>query len=109
MKINPIGIQAYRQTVGEAQVNKKATSTESVNNPGQTDRVVIPGQGDATGSKLSVQLKNGNFLDMLSTEERKALEMLFDKFKNAGSEGLTYEKKGTSEKSRLGNIVDVRL
>ena len=44
--------------------------------------------------------------DMLSDEERQAIDMVFAKFRNiAGS----YANDGTNESSTLGNFVDVKL
>ncbi len=105
MKINATGIDAYRNITGENQINRKPVSTD--NRAEQGDKVQIPVQDKAPGSKLSVNLKNGSFADMLSPEERQALEMIFEKFR--GAEGRSYEKSGTVDKPRLGSIVDIKL
>ncbi len=109
MKINAVGIDAYRQTVNEAQVSRKSFSADNQVQAEKIDRVQIPGQGDNTGSRLAVQLKKGGFVDMLSEEEKRALEMVFEKFRTLEINGKSYDNNGASKRSNLGNIVDVKL
>ncbi len=104
MKINATGVDAYRNVTGDSQITRKPVNTD---NKAQTDRVQIPVQDKAPGSKLAVYLKNGSFADMLSPEEKKALEMIFEKFR--GAESRSYEKNGAVDKPRLGSIVDIKL
>jgi len=109
MKINSIGIEAYRQITNDSQVNKKSGSAENKMQTDRADRIQIPGQGDNIGSRLAVQLKKGSFIDMLSGEEKRALEMVFEKFRSLEIDGRSYDGKGTPRKSNLGNMVDVKL
>lgn len=109
MKINAVGIDAYRQTVSEAQVNRKSSSADNQAQTTKSDKVQIPGQGDNIGSRLAVQLKKGTFMDMLSEEEKRALEMVFEKFRSLEINGKSYDNNGASKRANLGNIVDVKL
>ncbi|SYZ73598.1 hypothetical protein TRIP_C30035 [Candidatus Zixiibacteriota bacterium] len=105
MKINATGIDAYRNILSDNQVGRKQVGPE--NKIEQSGKVQIPVQDKAPGSKLGVNLKSGSFADMLSPEEKQALEMIFEKFR--GAEGRSYEENGASDKPRLGNIVDIKL
>jgi hypothetical protein len=109
MKINSVGIEAYRQLTGDSQVNKKTVSSDSASKAEQSNRIAIPGQGKIPGSKLAVQLQKGNFIDMLSPEEKKALNLLFERFRAAELESGSYGKKSAADASHLGKIVDVKL
>jgi hypothetical protein len=104
MKINATGIDAYRNITGENQINRKAAGADRAES---AEKVQIPIQDTAPGSKLAVNLKNGSFADLLSPEEKQALEMIFEKFR--GAEGHSYEKSGMTDKPRLGSIVDIKL
>jgi hypothetical protein len=109
MKINSIGIDAYRQTAANTQTSKKATLAENESKINQSNKVSIPVQENTITSRLAVKLKSGDFTDMLSTEEKKALEMLFEKFGGSvGSAGYS-KTSGVENKALVGNIVDVKL
>ncbi len=109
MKINAVGIDAYRQVQNDPQLNRKSSATDNKISGEKADRVQIPGQGDNVGSKLAVQLKKGGFVDMLSVEEKRALEMVFEKFRALEINGKSYDNNGATRKSNLGNLVDVKL
>jgi hypothetical protein len=109
MNINSIGINAYRQTTAENQLQKKSGSTVNDVSTSPADRVAIPGQENNITSKLAVQLKRGNFADMLTPEERQALELIFEKFRLAGLEEENYGQKGPQKAEHLGKAVDVKL
>ncbi len=100
MKINSVGIEAYRQLGGNAQVNRHSQSgkTESALKSG---RVEIPIQDNRVSSKLGVKLKEGSFLDRLTPEEKQALEMLFSKY---GAGGVN----GSSDSLKPGTFVDFK-
>lgn len=107
MKINSIGINAYRQTVTE---NQKRIPTPGENAAAKAaDRVLIPGQEDSISSKLAVQLQRGKFADMLTPEERQALELIFEKFRLAGLGDEHYGQKAVQKSEHLGKVVDVKL
>ena len=105
MKVNSVGIDAYRQTMEKPQVNKQAVADRQ-QQVEKTQKVQVPVQTNKVSSKLGVKLQAGTFDDMLSDEERQAIEMVFSRFRNiAGS----YTNDGTNESSTLGNFVDVKL
>jgi hypothetical protein len=108
MKINAIGIDAYRQAT-ETQSGRKSIASQSENKTEQTEKIKIPGQGNTVGSKLSVRLKSGTFLDQLSGEEKQALELLFDKFRQMGVDETAYKKDGSTKQAHLGKVIDVKL
>jgi hypothetical protein len=105
MKINPVGVETYRQAMGKPQVENKPMPE---NKTGINEaKVKIPGQTDNAGSKLSVKLKPGAFVDMLSTEEKQALELLFAKYSSI--KHGDYSRTGGTDETCLGNLVDVKL
>ena len=108
MKINAIGIDAYRQA-SEAQSGRKSIPSQNENKIDRTEKIQIPGQGNTVGSKLSVRLKSGTFMDQLSGEEKKALELLFDKFRQMGVDEASYKKDGSAKQAHLGRVIDVKL
>ncbi len=105
MKINPVGVEAYRQAMNKPQVDNKAVAG---NKPRiNENRIKIPGETERTGSKLSVKLKPGMFSDMLSVEEKQALELLFAKYSNIKQS--EYNANSEAGQTHLGNFVDVKL
>jgi len=108
MKINPIGIDSYQQMMGKRQAENRP-AVDDRKQVEKSSAVSIPGQGEKVGSELSVRLKPGTFVDMLSTDEKQAMEMFFDKYKGvAPSEGI-YSSDGKTENAHLGKQVDVKL
>ncbi len=107
MKISPIGIDAYRQANEKPQVeNRQPAQKEQAK---RTDTVRIPERTQKTGSDISVKLKPGSFSDMLSTEEKQALDILFEKYREIGAKQAAYSKNGREDKPMTGNFVDVKL
>jgi hypothetical protein len=104
MKVNSIGINAYRQAMDKPPVTDQKVSDQQ-KNVGKTDKVKVPVQANRAGSKLAVKLKSGTFTDMLSAEEKQALEMVFDRFR----EMAAYSRDGAPDKNIVGNFVDVKL
>jgi hypothetical protein len=109
MKISAVGINAYRQITNDAQANKKATMADGQGQTNKVDQIQIPGRENDIGSKLSIQLQKGSFIDMLTTEEKKALEIVFEKFRDLNIDSKQYNNNGTTKRSTLGNVVDVKL
>lgn len=108
MKINSIGIDAYRQATERPQVeNRPAPQKQS--EAEQASRLQIPGQLNKAGSKLAVKLEPGTFVDMLSTEEKKAFEMVFERFRQLSSADGAYNENGAGKRQTVGNFVDVSL
>lgn len=108
MKVNPIGIDAYRQAMDKPQVENRAAATKK-EEAAKTSQVQIPGQVNKIGSKLAVKLKPGTFVDMLSAEEKKAFELVFEKFRQLTTADGAYSKNGENNRQTTGNFVDVTL
>jgi hypothetical protein len=100
MKINSVGIDAYRQLSDNSQVNRR-NQAENTENSKKTGQVEIPIQENRISSKVGVKLQQGNFLDRLTTEEKQALEMLFSKYGVDGS-------KSTDSAPKTGILVDFK-
>jgi len=105
MKVNPLGVNAYQQMTGQSRVTRRPDMAENKTAAVQTGKISIPGQGENSGSKLSVKLSGGNFMEMLAPEERQALELLFNKYESGQLAGGTRQGQSSS----LGNFVDVKL
>nr|MBN2276250.1 hypothetical protein [candidate division Zixibacteria bacterium] len=75
----------------------------------QAETIQIPGQGEKVGSELSVQLKPGTFVDMLSAEEKQAMEIFFDKYQGVAPRQGAYSNDGQTNSSYLGKQIDVKL
>lgn len=105
MKINPIGIDSYRQAMEKPQVERRS-QVDTENQAVSTDHINITDRADRVSSKLAVRLQPGTFVDMLSSEEKQAVELAFDKYASAGR---TYAKDGANETARTGSLVDVKL
>ncbi len=109
MKINAVGIDAYRQMQNDSKVNSRQVATQNQSKAENTGKVNLPGQTSRISSKLAVKLQEGSFDDLLSTEEKQALEMMFDRFKTAGMLDGGYAEDGAVEQPILGTLVDVKL
>lgn len=108
MKVNSIGIEAYRQTIEKPQAeNRPAAAGET--RIKKAENLLIPTQGENTGSDISVRLKPGTFIDMLSDREKQAMEMFFERFNGAGSSEGAYSKEGATKDAHLGKHLDVTL
>ena len=105
MKINSIGINAYQEMTGRAQASKKPVETiknEQIQKPG---KVQIPSRTDRVGSDLSIKLDGEDYAEMLSPEEKQALELLFEKY--GDKRGIT--NSSSTNRPGLGTFVDVKL
>lgn len=108
MKINSIGVDAYRQAMVRPQADNRPV-TGNDNQANRADRIRIPGQEERVGSKLSVRLKPGAFMDALSDEEKQAIELLFEKFSAVKFKAGAYSRELGDDDTDLGNHVDVKL
>jgi len=109
MKINAVGIDAYRQVQNDTGLQTRQVPAQNQSKTENTEKVKIPNQTSRVGSKLAVKLKEGTFDDMLSPEEKMALETMFDRFKSAGMLDAGYAEDGAVEQPVLGTLVDVKL
>ena len=107
MNINPLGINTYRQGLQETPARQKAIPEKNPVNESK-DSLTVPTSSQKIGSSLAVKLKSETFMDMLSAEEKEAIDMLFEKYQAKGN-GVYSVEGSTAPKSHLGNNVDIRL
>lgn len=109
MKVNPIGIQSYQQLANRQQQTEKSSADlleKTTNQP-----VSIPAQDETSESKVAVKVTAGNYSDFLTTEERDALELLFNRFNDSSRFGSGYQTdiKAEAKEKSLGTFVDVKV
>ena len=130
MNINPVGISAYGKT-DATRKNPDATQraqeafaleTEGVKNGAveqadttriakseQEKAVTMARRQDETSSALAV-MPDSDFTQLLSVEERQAIETLFAKYTETRNSGVQYDAEGTQTHApRLGANVDYRV
>ena len=109
MKINPVNIQAYQQTVRRDQADKPASQVDQ--GVAARNTVGIDPQQQVGGSKLAVKAPSTTYADMLSPEERQALDMLFAKYRDGGRFGPAYQAggEGPADEATVGRLVDVKV
>lgn len=101
MKINPIGIQSYQN------VPRRDDAAQSVPyREAEAGAVAIEPKSTSLGSTVAVKAKSGDFADTLTTDERRALELVFARFKETGRLSRT---DGERIESGLGNLIDVKV
>lgn len=109
MKINPVAIQNYQQLAprdrAPAQMNEDRIQSSTAG-----DKLQISPQEETTGSKLAIKPPTGTFAEHLTVEERRALDMLFDRFGDSGRFGPGYRSEGgEGNKNTVGRLVDVKV
>jgi hypothetical protein len=108
MKVNPIGIQAYEQLTQREQAPPAPAETQVKSTPEKP--VQITPQAEAASSKLAVKAPAGSYADLLSPEEKQALDLLFSRFRDSGRFGPGYarDNAAAAESVAVGNILDVK-
>ncbi len=101
MKINPIGIQNYQQSVGNRQQATKAEGQEKL--PGQG--VAIEPKTRVETSKVAVKAPSGTYDQFLTDNERKALDMLFSRYAHRAGQADCSDQPGDS----VGQVIDVKV
>jgi hypothetical protein len=109
MKINPIGIQSYQQLErrdAPAQAppdGKKVSAGDS--------KVTISPQAADAGSRVTVKAPQSSYAEILTPEEKQALELLFRRFGDASRFGPGYQRdaESTGAQTLVGSIVDVKV
>ncbi len=128
MNINPLGISAY----GKADVTRKNpdaaqraqeqfaieaqksaaqenADTRQINKSEKSSSVTIAKRGTETSSSLAVKAQ-GEFSQLLSAEEREAIDILFAKYTQNQRSEANYSAKGEQNNTpRLGGSVDFRV
>ncbi len=105
MKINPVAIQNYQQI--PRRENPTAPQADGANSATVDQRLVIEPQTESTTSRLAVKAPDGNYADFLTLEERKALELLFSRFKYGARAGAVAETPAND--AALGRLIDVKV
>lgn len=104
MKINSIGIQSYQQ------IPKRDEAVTP--NPAQQEQaasVTISPKSAVEKSPLALKAKAGNYADSLTTEERRALELLFSRFKDPSRFSMNNRAETDTNDAGLGQIIDVKI
>jgi hypothetical protein len=101
MKINPIGIQNYQQSVGNRQQPTKAEQQERIAEQG----VAIEPKSRVETSKLAVKGPSGTYDQFLTDNERKALDMLFSRYAHRTSRPETKDQPAAG----VGQVIDVKV
>jgi hypothetical protein len=109
MKISPIGIHSYQQLTRPESPVKVVPESASV--PQAHGAVTISPQSGGIGSRLAVQAPNLEVTDALTVQERRALELILMKMKDATGTGAAYgrEKSDADANGLLGRIIDVKV
>jgi hypothetical protein len=104
MKINSIGIQSY-QHVPKRDEGTIAPQTREQD----AASVTIEPKDSLTTSALAINAKTGNYGKTLTTEERRALELVFSRFKDAGRFSANGRIESEKAEIGLGQIIDVKV
>jgi hypothetical protein len=108
MKINPVGIQSYRQ-LGTSP-RRPETESDATEQSRAAASMTISPQDRTDGSRLAVKAPQTDFAQALSEEERVALELLFNRFRDASRFGPGYEATATANtESGVGRFIDVKV
>ncbi|UCG61954.1 MAG: hypothetical protein JSV52_01295 [Candidatus Zixiibacteriota bacterium] len=110
MKINPIAIQSYQQAVRRDE--KPALQTQNNDQAATAPaKVKIAPQNEGAESRVAVRAHVGNYADILTPEEKNALDLLFSKFRDAERFGPGYRVGDIVEDddSLLGGIIDLKV
>ncbi len=103
MKINSIGIQSYQQ------LPKREDAAIAPQTREQEAPVTIEPKKSQTSSTVAVRAKSGNYAETLTTEERRALELVFSRFKDSGRFNATGRIESEKAEIGLGQIIDVKV
>ncbi len=110
MQVNPIGIQSYQQVTQRE--NSPASQAEGKDKSQKSpSKVTITPHDELAGSKMAVKAPRGTYADALTDVEKKALDLLFSRFRGSGRFGPGYAAgTATDDDARLvGNMVDVKV
>ncbi len=110
MSINPVGIQSYQQTIRR----DRPAAEPGFQGPETTGQapanVKIEPQERGAESTIAVNPSSETFAENLSVDEKKAMELLFGRFRDVERFGPGYTAKATvaDEKATLGKLVDLK-
>ncbi|MBN1212264.1 MAG: hypothetical protein JXA92_06770 [candidate division Zixibacteria bacterium] len=106
MKVNPVGINTYQNLTGQEKTGQKPVDAATL----QQQQAAVA-TTEAQTSKLAVKAPSGSYAEMLSVEEKQALEVLFSRFKDSERFGAVYQAKAESaaKENTLGRIIDIKV
>lgn len=123
MSINPLGVAAYTKTelVKPLQQNTASKTNEASQTPvgaesakqGEAaEKIRAPRREAETSSALAVRSKldAGAFAEVMTPEEREALELLFEKYQDRLDQTSGYSAAGReTDSAQIGARIDYRV
>ncbi|MEA3297378.1 MAG: hypothetical protein U9R56_05890 [candidate division Zixibacteria bacterium] len=109
MQVKSVGIQHYQQLAGREKASVPSADNNDKTQKTSPDVTIVP-QDETSGSRLAVQAPHGSYAEALTEAEKKALDILFSRFKDGGRFGPGYNRASSSDgdSGPLGNFVDVK-
>ncbi len=110
MKVNPVAIQSYQQAVRrEEKVASPSPDNSSAADDGK--KVKIAPQNEGVESKVAVRASVGDYTSILTPEEKSALEILFNRFRDADRFGPGYRpgQAADNDDSLIGGMIDLKV
>jgi len=106
MKVNPVGINTYQNLT-----NQEKTAQKPVDGSVSTQQPAAVSTTETQISRLAVKAPSGSYADMLSVEEKQALDVLFSRFKDNERFGAVYQAKAetAAKEEALGRIIDIKV
>lgn len=110
MKVNPVAIQSYQQAVRreDSAALKPGDKNEAADSG---KNVKIAPQNEGVESRVAVKARVGNYADILTPEEKNALDLLFSRFRDADRFGPGYRQSASTgeDENLLGGMIDVKV
>lgn len=108
MKVNPVAIQSYQQAVrrDDAVAPKTSDRNEATQ---QGKSVKISPQNEGAESRVAVRARVGNYADILTPEEKNALDLLFSRFRDSDRFGPGYQRAAADDDNLIGGIIDLKV
>ena len=114
MKVNPIGIQSYQQLNRNEKPSGQANGAQTQIQDGivksdQNQLTIKPAAEES--SRIAVKAARGSYADLLSPQEKQALDLLFSRYRDNSRFGPAYKSSEPSqnETESLGSLVDVKV
>jgi hypothetical protein len=105
MNVNQVGIQSYQHI--NRRENQAAPFDPKNISSVVDEKLVIEPQTESATSKLAIKAPEGNYADLLTADERKALDLLFSRFKDRAQFAGTADSPASE--AMLGRIIDVKV
>jgi hypothetical protein len=108
MKINAAAIQSYQQINRQNRPDRPTTEKPFEGAPEAP--VTIKPQDEAHSSSLTVKASGSDAAQLLTKQERQAIELLFSRFRDNGRFGPSYSAGADSgeSKSPVGQVIDLK-